>query len=205
MNTNFRSCPACGGNIEHMHLNAVYCSNACRRWVANGNTEPRILILNCAECDGEIPNPKMGKKFCSRVCKSREMERRRVRDDRARYLQERDRRIKYATEYAKRNPHVAQATKVRRRAQKVANGLFRFNSKDWKDCLNRHGRRCFYCGSEEGLSMDHVIPLSRGGTHGPGNIVPACIPCNCQKQARTITEWKVRSKKGGDANVSATV
>ena len=40
----------------------------------------------------------------------------------------------------------------------------------FRDC----GRRCVYCGTALGLenaTLDHVIPLSRGGSHQPGNLV----------------------------------
>jgi 5-methylcytosine-specific restriction endonuclease McrA len=45
------------------------------------------------------------------------------------------------------------------------------------------GNRCWMCkGPYE--TNDHVIPLARGGTHGPSNIRPACSRCNPSKGAR---------------------
>ena len=39
--------------------------------------------------------------------------------------------------------------------------------------------KCFYCGiNSVPLSMDHMIPTSRGGKHVINNIVPACKSCN---------------------------
>jgi len=42
---------------------------------------------------------------------------------------------------------------------------------------------CHYCGvyMKNRFEVDHYIPLSRGGTHEPGNIVLACMPCNRSK------------------------
>ncbi|WP_227751056.1 HNH endonuclease signature motif containing protein [Microbacterium sp. R1] len=55
----------------------------------------------------------------------------------------------------------------------------------------RFGGRCAYCGVVAvALTMDHVVPIVRGGTHSAGNIVPACMSCNVHKQGRFITEWK---------------
>lgn len=48
---------------------------------------------------------------------------------------------------------------------------------------------CAYCG-DEATSVDHIIPVSRGGTNARENLAPACKSCNSKKAARTPTEWK---------------
>jgi 5-methylcytosine-specific restriction endonuclease McrA len=50
------------------------------------------------------------------------------------------------------------------------------------------GGRCAYCGGPY-ESIDHAIPLARGGTHWPSNLRPACMSCNAQKGARTVFEF----------------
>ncbi|MEA2475257.1 MAG: hypothetical protein QOE06_3172 [Thermoleophilaceae bacterium] len=46
----------------------------------------------------------------------------------------------------------------------------------------RDGWRCQYCGTGHGtLTVDHVIPRSKGGTSGWDNIVTCCAPCNRRK------------------------
>ena len=45
---------------------------------------------------------------------------------------------------------------------------------------------CHYCGRKVGiknLTMDHVIPLARGGRSTKGNLVPCCKTCNTTKQS----------------------
>lgn len=53
------------------------------------------------------------------------------------------------------------------------------------------GRLCTYC---EALasSVDHVVPLHRGGTNYEGNLAPACRPCNSSKGRHLLTEWSGR-------------
>lgn len=51
---------------------------------------------------------------------------------------------------------------------------------------------CSYCGTTEGITIDHVIPLSRGGKHETNNLAPACLPCNCSKNDRLLSEWDGR-------------
>lgn len=50
----------------------------------------------------------------------------------------------------------------------------------WLDILNKHNRRCVYCGGEFN-QLDHVIPTSRGGGSTSANCVPCCGPCNANK------------------------
>lgn len=49
-----------------------------------------------------------------------------------------------------------------------------------------------YCGVEptEPLQREHVIPISRGGRHSAGNILPACAKCNADKKAKLLSEWR---------------
>lgn len=52
---------------------------------------------------------------------------------------------------------------------------------------------CYYCGrkvSPEELTMDHKIPLSRGGLSTRENIVPACKECNSKKKYLSPWEWE---------------
>ncbi len=48
---------------------------------------------------------------------------------------------------------------------------------------------CAYCGSAAGLSVDHLLPRSRGGPDAADNAVLACRNCNSSKGDRGIYEW----------------
>jgi 5-methylcytosine-specific restriction endonuclease McrA len=53
----------------------------------------------------------------------------------------------------------------------------------------RDGWRCAYCGTSSGrLTLDHVLPRSRGGESIWENVVTACAPCNHKKGDRTLEE-----------------
>ena len=59
-------------------------------------------------------------------------------------------------------------------------------ARQWLDCLIAQGWRCAYCGKPheehvEELTIDHVLPLKRGGANTSENIVPACRACNRAK------------------------
>lgn len=61
----------------------------------------------------------------------------------------------------------------------------------WKRRLSEG--RCYYCGKEfppKELSMDHIVPLIRGGKSTKGNIAPACKDCNNRKKHTLPIEWE---------------
>ncbi|HWR01995.1 MAG TPA: HNH endonuclease [Chlorobaculum sp.] len=58
-----------------------------------------------------------------------------------------------------------------------------------KNLLRRDGFRCQYCGSKDlPLTIDHMVPKSRGGEDSWENLVTACKPCNTFKGDRTPQE-----------------
>jgi 5-methylcytosine-specific restriction endonuclease McrA len=58
-----------------------------------------------------------------------------------------------------------------------------------KNILRRDGHRCLYCGrGDVPLTVDHVLPLSRGGEETWENLVSACVKCNNKKGDRTPEE-----------------
>jgi len=64
----------------------------------------------------------------------------------------------------------------------------------WKLKLT-HGL-CHYCEqkfSKEELTMDHILPIGRGGFSTKGNIVPCCKPCNSKKGHKTPAEISLES------------
>lgn len=49
--------------------------------------------------------------------------------------------------------------------------------------------RCLYCKQPCKPTIDHVVPIARGGRDEPSNIVAACLSCNSSKCDRLIIEW----------------
>ena len=57
----------------------------------------------------------------------------------------------------------------------------------------RDGFTCQYCRkATKQLTLDHIIPRSRGGTHAWDNVVSACIPCNHRKAGLSPREANMR-------------
>jgi 5-methylcytosine-specific restriction endonuclease McrA len=84
-----------------------------------------------------------------------------------------------------------------RRAKMKSNGVFMISEREIKALYEQP---CFYCGSKTQIQIDHVVPISRGGTHSLGNIVPACWKCNIAKSNKLLVEWKNERAKNGYTN-----
>ena len=67
-----------------------------------------------------------------------------------------------------------------------------------KNIMQRDKNTCQYCGSTKHLTIDHVMPVSRGGENTWKNMVTACFSCNNKKGCRTPEEagMKLMSKPG---------
>ena len=63
--------------------------------------------------------------------------------------------------------------------------------------------RCHYCGRQfavQDLTMDHIVPIIRGGKSTKGNCVPACKECNNAKKHMLPIEWEeyLERLRGGE-------
>ncbi|KAL3824629.1 hypothetical protein ACJIZ3_020658 [Penstemon smallii] len=83
-----------------------------------------------------------------------------------------------------RVPHLLQVVKRR----KVKKGLSR------KNIFHRDNFTCQYCSSIENLTIDHVLPIARGGKWTWENLVAACAKCNSKKGQKTVEEANMKLK-----------
>jgi len=61
-----------------------------------------------------------------------------------------------------------------------------------REIFARDHHTCQYCGvREHDLTIDHVVPRSRGGLHTWDNVVAACRPCNHRKGGKSIAEARM--------------
>lgn len=63
-------------------------------------------------------------------------------------------------------------------------------SRWWQNLIQ--STQCYYCQvplNRDSVTMDHIVPVSRGGKSSKGNVVPCCKECNNNKKALTAVEW----------------
>jgi len=65
----------------------------------------------------------------------------------------------------------------------------------WLKKLRAFGGKCAKCGSSEKIQIDHIVPISRGGTNHITNLQPLCSHCNASKGSKIKDEEKVRHSK----------
>lgn len=68
-------------------------------------------------------------------------------------------------------------------------------AKGYKDRIENFRKRmndigeCIFCGSKKNLTIEHLIPVSKGGTNEINNLFPSCKKCNCSKGPKDWIKW----------------
>lgn len=112
-----------------------------------------------------------------------------------------------ARAWVKANPErvriTQQTVRNRRRVRKKGNGG-KHTRQEWEALCAQYGHRCLCCGRTEPeirLTIDHVVPLSRGGRNDIANIQPLCLSCNSIKHNKIIDyrpRWNVNANRPRD-------
>jgi 5-methylcytosine-specific restriction endonuclease McrA len=77
------------------------------------------------------------------------------------------------------------ARQHRRRARiRKSGGVF--TQEQWRDLCARHDNKCLCCGKVGRMTIDHVVPLAKGGSNDISNIQPLCLRCNLSKGTKVI-------------------
>lgn len=78
---------------------------------------------------------------------------------------------------------------IRRAHKNAAPG--KYTAQDVQAQFQRQKGKCYWCHKKlTTYHVDHIIPLSRGGSNWPDNIVMACPTCNCSKHNKLPHEWE---------------
>lgn len=164
-------CEACGRVFERPRSDSSYCSEHCRYvLIARRTRVVRIAARApkyCVICQTDITAYRADAETCSSYCGGQYGK-----------VQNRER---YAARQQQRN--------AVKRAATVGYGVPEL---EWRRIRLRSRGRCFYCGGKKPLTMEHVVPINRGGAHSIGNIVAACKSCNCSKHDSFLMEWRMR-------------
>lgn len=108
------------------------------------------------------------------------------------YVKNRARVREWGREYDKSHPWVAVIKYNRRRARKLSALTDGTAEAFIKQIRKTDSIQCTYCGNiitGKAIHIDHIVPLSRGGSHTKDNLCPACYSCNCSKSNKLLSEW----------------
>ncbi len=102
----------------------------------------------------------------------------------------------------KRRERHARQPEVRNRIERIRDHKKRAHGSltraVWEEVCRRYADTCIYCGSTEKITIEHLTPVSRGGTNKATNLAPACLSCNSSKRNKTYdeyVEWRKFIKK----------
>lgn len=152
-------CKQCGNTFFSSSKTATFCSEECRlQWKSEHAAPMLIYFHECEHCGKKFESPQKTRKFCSDGCQRKS--------------------------YDKKH-------EIRRRTRKKING-----DADYSISLKRLYKRdqgiCAICGEEVDMmcdpnsneygSIDHIIPLAKGGTHTWDNVQLAHRICNSNKR-----------------------
>jgi 5-methylcytosine-specific restriction endonuclease McrA len=165
------------------------------RWRSRGKRRSLPETTHCRCCGVEFVRTNPKQEYCSNTCRARAQGRRHVRNEgdrrRAREWarEHRDANRLREREWARRNPDLRRAKAHRRRARDAsANGFW--TQDEWLALVAAHWNACAYCGRFVQLTVDHRVPLARGGSNWIWNLLPACGRCNRRKSSRTEREYR---------------
>jgi 5-methylcytosine-specific restriction endonuclease McrA len=95
-----------------------------------------------------------------------------------------------AAEYRARYAASPASTRSRVNARKRGVEPLPLIGAEW--LTDQFGGQCAYC-PDAATTWDHVVPVVLGGGTEPGNVVPACRPCNSSKKNSDVDEWMART------------
>ena len=138
--------------------------HSCRR-KNPAPTRRATVDATCAQCGEMFQRVLARTRFCSRACSNR-----------------------YAGKQRQvRSPDDARVRRSDR--EREAPGLTYAQRKRLLAKWRRQGMACAYCDAPA-TTVDHVVPLVRGGTNYEGNLAPACKRCNSGKSGWFVIEWR---------------
>ena len=92
-----------------------------------------------------------------------------------------------AKKFAAEHPEYYRAAAKLRRAR-MAGVECTFTLVEAGELFDEYVGLCAYC-QESATTLDHVVPISKGGAHSKANLVPACKSCNSSKHDKTLIVW----------------
>ena len=100
-------------------------------------------------------------------------------------------RLEIERRYIRNNAEVTKVKNQRRRFRKFGAESLAVTAQELQRLLSQP---CFACRATNSVTIDHLIPLARGGRHSIGNLTPLCQSCNSSKGSMLWIEWRTSNR-----------
>jgi len=168
------------------HAAKGYCN---KHWKQARNGQILDELLTCVRCATEFERPfKSVPKFCNADCRYAQQ----LEDAR----NDPERRRENIKRWRTNNPERFREHLRQRRARKISSDARVVTDGDMRRLVARYNGKCGYCNESDYDHIDHIVPLSQGGRHAIGNLMPACAFCNLSKHAKLLSDWRYRKAAG---------
>lgn len=182
-------CVFCGKGFKQANDLRKFCSRVCSDAGRELTIGKRISPTNCIVCGEEFKPASSQGKFCSKECHTESVNKQLFGPLVKCAICGSDfRRSSKTTKYCSRKCLLFYVANNRK-------GIGNLTMTEWNYIKEYFGHRCAYCySSNSKLTMDHLIPVTRGGRTDADNIVPACNRCNASKNDDSILEFMILRK-----------
>lgn len=162
-------CIACNANkVKHTEVNGVL-GKVCRK----------CLVWQSVECYHKDKSKSDGLHSYCKTCQNKK-----ARDF---YIEDLDQQKELRKiHYRENNESYKRRSRSRETKLSLDPG---FSQKQWLDLCSKYGNICLCCKMKKPLTVDHIIPLSKGGKHCIDNVQPLCMECN-HKKFVTIIDYR---------------
>jgi 5-methylcytosine-specific restriction endonuclease McrA len=197
-------CKVCHIEFKETHFNQKCCSDECKHQ-AKRNTQDKYKKSEkgkssyqrwCKnpvkkEIDKKYMQTEKAKKKAvirsTRALKNNQslQEKKRIRDRlfaKTEYGRELNNNAKRKYAHTEKGRTIMLQCKYRRRNYSAG----KFDMEAWKEKLESLHYKCQMCGTDERITIDHIIPLSKGGTNHIDNLQPLCHSCNSSKNNKLM-------------------
>lgn len=167
---------------------------------------PTCRVEKTADCFGTNPGSKDGLRNECKYCRNVKTRHKYKNEDYFRdsesiraaknYIKNRDYILNRTKQWSKNNLDKKVEQRHRRQARLYGQIEFDLPKNFIKILREKQNNTCFYCSkSEVKLTVEHMMPLSRGGKHCFNNVILACTTCNFSKHNKTLSEWLEHNQK----------
>ncbi len=156
-----------------------------------------MINKKCLQCNEEFtPNYRLSQKFCNKICQikfwSLKNKVHLKKYKKEWFLENMNNVLNKAKEYRKRNRDKIREYKKSDRGIFINYvGKFKNSKLSFSDFnkIKERNKYCVYCNNYLIDSIDHVIPLSKGGLTTKNNLIGCCNHCNSSKLNQGFFEW----------------